>query len=60
MCYNLNVIEQPDVAIPLQPPESLNSSSRKSSLSLMHNLLHDEIDSFHKQVWSKNEIFNAF
>ncbi|XP_063947905.1 uncharacterized protein LOC108218607 isoform X2 [Daucus carota subsp. sativus] len=46
--------EHPDVAIPLQPPESLNSSSRKSSLSLMHNLLHDEIDSFHKQVIAEN------
>lgn len=46
--------EHPDVAIPLQPPESLNSSSRKSSLSLMQNLLHDEIDSFHKQVIAEN------
>ncbi|XP_074354322.1 uncharacterized protein LOC141693199 isoform X2 [Apium graveolens] len=48
--------EHPDVAIPLQPPESLNSSSRKSSLSLMHNLLHDEIDSFHKQVIAENMV----
>lgn len=46
--------EHPDVALPLQPPESLNCPTRKASLSLMHNLLHDEIDSFCKQVAAEN------
>ncbi|XP_043718931.1 uncharacterized protein LOC122666894 [Telopea speciosissima] len=46
--------EHPDVAFPLQPPELLNCPTRKASLSLMHNLLHDEIDSFCKQVAAQN------
>ncbi|OVA19044.1 PAP/25A-associated [Macleaya cordata] len=48
--------EHPDVALPLQPPELQNSPARKVSLSLIHSLLHDEIDSFCKQVASKNLI----
>lgn len=44
------VILQPDVALPLQPPELLKCPTRNSSLSTMHNLLHDEIDSFCKRV----------
>lgn len=48
--------EHPDVAIPLQPPELRNCSSRKPSLSLMHSLLHDEIESFYKQVTAENLI----
>lgn len=47
--YN-SVVLQPDVALPLQPPELLKCPTRKSSLSTMHNLLHDEIDSFCKRV----------
>lgn len=45
-----NVIKQPDVAFRLQPPESQSCPTRKTSISLMHSLLHDEIDSFCKQV----------
>ncbi|WCJ22919.1 Nucleotidyltransferase family protein [Euphorbia peplus] len=44
--------EHPDVSFPLQPPELQSCSSQKASLSLMHNLLHDEIDVFCKQVAS--------
>lgn len=46
----VKMILQPDVALPLQPPELLNCSSAKTSLSIMHNLLHEEIDFFCKQV----------
>ncbi|KAK6920321.1 polymerase, nucleotidyl transferase domain [Dillenia turbinata] len=46
--------EHPDVAIPLQPPESVDCLTRKESLSLMHNILHNEIDSFCKQVAAEN------
>ncbi|XP_027112980.1 uncharacterized protein [Coffea arabica] len=46
--------EHPDVAFPLQPPELLNCSNHKASLSVIHGLLHDEIDSFCKQVASEN------
>ncbi|KAK3435114.1 hypothetical protein EUGRSUZ_D02494 [Eucalyptus grandis] len=46
--------EHPDVAFPLEPPEADNRPSRTASLSLMHSLLHDEIDSFCKQVAAEN------
>ncbi|KAK2977826.1 hypothetical protein RJ640_017490 [Escallonia rubra] len=46
--------DHPDVAIPLQPPDLPNCSTRKASLSLMHNCLHDEIDSFCQQVGAEN------
>ncbi|KAI6702712.1 hypothetical protein NL676_011848 [Syzygium grande] len=46
--------EHPDVAFPLEPPEVENGLSRTASLSLMHSLLHDEIDSFCKQVAAEN------
>ncbi|XP_057498206.1 uncharacterized protein LOC130782800 isoform X1 [Actinidia eriantha] len=46
--------EHPDVAFPLQPPESSNCPTHKASLSLMHSLLHDEIDAFCKQVAAEN------
>ncbi|XP_038682245.1 uncharacterized protein LOC119982767 isoform X2 [Tripterygium wilfordii] len=45
--------EHPDVALPLQPPE-LQCATRKASLSLMYSLLHNEIDSFCKQVAAEN------
>ncbi|KAL3833107.1 hypothetical protein ACJIZ3_007843 [Penstemon smallii] len=48
--------EHPDVTFPLQPPESQNSPSRKESLSLIHDILHDEIDTFCKQVAAENLI----
>ncbi|KAA8520481.1 hypothetical protein F0562_014737 [Nyssa sinensis] len=48
--------EHPDVAFPLQPPELLNCPTRKASLSLLHSILHDEIDSFCKQVAAENMI----
>lgn len=41
--------EHPDIALPLQPPDLLNSND-KTPLSLLQCLLHDEIDSFWKQV----------
>ncbi|XP_030966510.1 uncharacterized protein LOC115987155 isoform X5 [Quercus lobata] len=46
--------EHPDVAIPLQPPELQSCPSWKTSISLMHSLLRDEIDSFCKQVAAAN------
>lgn len=48
--------EHPDVALPLQPPDSLNCPSHNVSLTMMHNLLHEEIDSFCKQVAAGNMI----
>ncbi|XP_012845602.1 PREDICTED: uncharacterized protein LOC105965585 isoform X1 [Erythranthe guttata] len=48
--------EHPDVIFPLQPPESQNSSTRKASLSLIHDILHDEINYFCKQVAAENLI----
>ncbi|CAN0877235.1 Non-canonical poly(A) RNA polymerase protein Trf4-1 [Linum grandiflorum] len=42
--------EHPDVTFPVQPPDLLKCPARKTSLSLMHALLHDEIDIFCKQV----------
>lgn len=46
--------EHPDVALPLQPPELHNCPMRKASLSLMHTLVHDDIDFFCKQVAAEN------
>lgn len=46
--------EHPDVTFPLQPPESQNNSALKASLSLIHDVLHDEINSFCKQVAAEN------
>ncbi|XP_012083850.1 uncharacterized protein LOC105643363 isoform X2 [Jatropha curcas] len=46
--------EHPDVSFPLQPPEMQNCPARKASLSLMHSLLHSEIDFFCKQVAAEN------
>ncbi|XP_027191852.1 uncharacterized protein [Cicer arietinum] len=46
--------EHPDVAFPLQPPELRSCSATSTSLSLMHAMLHDEIDSFCKQVAAEN------
>ncbi|KAG2613587.1 hypothetical protein PVAP13_4KG367700 [Panicum virgatum] len=46
--------QHPDVALPVQPPDMLNGSSHKASLSLMHNALHEEIDQFCKQVAAGN------
>ncbi|XP_060218892.1 uncharacterized protein LOC132645746 isoform X1 [Lycium barbarum] len=48
--------EHPDVAFPLQPPETLNSTAKKACLSVIHSRLHDEIESFCKQVASENLI----
>ncbi|GFQ02394.1 non-canonical poly(A) RNA polymerase papd5 [Phtheirospermum japonicum] len=48
--------EHPDVILPLQPPDTLNCPTRKASLSLIHDALHDEIDSFCKQVAAENLI----
>ena len=41
---------QPDVLFPLQQAEIQNCPTRKASLCLVQSLLHDEIDSFCKQV----------
>ncbi|KAL9228851.1 hypothetical protein vseg_004386 [Gypsophila vaccaria] len=46
--------EHPDVTLPLQPPELLNCPTWKASLPLMQNLLHEEIDTFCKQVAAEN------
>ncbi|XP_061998329.1 uncharacterized protein LOC133715725 isoform X2 [Rosa rugosa] len=46
--------EHPDVAFPLQPPELHNCPTRKASLSLMHSLVHDEIEFFCKKVATEN------
>ncbi|XP_024009832.1 uncharacterized protein LOC18015150 isoform X2 [Eutrema salsugineum] len=46
--------EHPDVAFPLQPPELLNCPTQGQSLSLIHGLLNDDIDSFCKQVAAEN------
>ncbi|XVF33541.1 hypothetical protein REPUB_Repub17cG0177500 [Reevesia pubescens] len=46
--------EHPDVSFPLQPPDFQSCPARKASLSLMHSLLNDEIDSFCKQVAAEN------
>ncbi|XP_059599133.1 uncharacterized protein LOC100265029 [Vitis vinifera] len=48
--------EHPDVAFPLQPPDLLSCSMRKTALSMMHSLLHEEIDSFWKKVAAENMI----
>ncbi|KAJ8748974.1 hypothetical protein K2173_013413 [Erythroxylum novogranatense] len=46
--------EHPDVSFPLHPPDLQNNPTRKVSLSLLHSLLHDEIDLFYKQVAAEN------
>ncbi|XP_071715449.1 uncharacterized protein [Rutidosis leptorrhynchoides] len=46
--------EHPDLVIPLQKPDLLDSSTRITSLPVMHGLLNDEIDSFCKQVTRVN------
>ncbi|XP_051129424.1 uncharacterized protein LOC127250278 isoform X2 [Andrographis paniculata] len=48
--------EHPDVTFPLQPPEPQNCIKRKASLSLMHDILHDEIGFFCSQVAAENLI----
>lgn len=50
----INIIMQPDVAFPLQQTELQSCPTPKASLSLMHTLLHDEIDCFCKQVLELN------
>ncbi|KAI4354792.1 hypothetical protein L6164_003629 [Bauhinia variegata] len=46
--------EHPDVAFPLQPPDLQSCATQNVSLSFMHSRLHDEIDSFCKQVAAEN------
>ncbi|EOX96314.1 Nucleotidyltransferase family protein isoform 1 [Theobroma cacao] len=46
--------EHPDVSFPLQPPELQSCPARKASLSSIHSLLNDEIESFCKQVAAEN------
>lgn len=47
---------QPDMALPVQPADMLNGSYHKVPLSLMNNVLHEEIDQFCKQV----PLFSSF
>ncbi|MQL99556.1 hypothetical protein Taro_032283 [Colocasia esculenta] len=47
--------EHPDVALPVQPPES-NCPNRMVTLSMMHSLLHEEIDYYCKKVSAENMI----
>ncbi|KAJ4804100.1 Non-canonical poly(A) RNA polymerase PAPD5 [Rhynchospora pubera] len=42
--------QHPDIALPLQPPNSTDCDSRL----VMNNLLHEEIDYFYKQVSASN------
>ncbi|KAL6557368.1 hypothetical protein OROMI_017718 [Orobanche minor] len=51
--YGIN-FELAHVTFPLQPPESQNNSPDKASLPLVHDILHDEINSFCKQVAAVN------
>ncbi|KAL6565804.1 hypothetical protein OROHE_004859 [Orobanche hederae] len=51
--YGIN-FELAYVTFPLQPPESQNNSPDKASLPLVHDILHDEINSFCKQVAAVN------
>ncbi|KAJ6675543.1 POLY(A) RNA polymerase [Salix viminalis] len=46
--------DHPDVLFPLQQAEIQNCPTRKASLCLVQSLLHDEIDSFCKQVAAAN------
>lgn len=46
--------DHPDVLFPLQRAEIQNCPTRKASLCLVQSLLHDEIDSFCKQVAAAN------
>ncbi|XP_004308471.1 PREDICTED: uncharacterized protein LOC101305610 [Fragaria vesca subsp. vesca] len=46
--------EHPDVAFPIQPPDLHNCPIRKASLSLMHSLVHNEIEFFCKKVATEN------
>ncbi|KAJ9556582.1 hypothetical protein OSB04_011196 [Centaurea solstitialis] len=46
--------EHPDMAIPIQPPESLDCSVRKTALPVMHGFLTDEMDAFCKRVAGVN------
>ncbi|XP_078442957.1 nucleotidyltransferase family protein isoform X3 [Wolffia australiana] len=47
--------EHPDVALPIRPTES-SCSFRNEHLAFLHNLLHEEIDSFCKKVAAENLI----
>lgn len=55
LLQNHLIKEHPDVALPLQPPDSLNCP-HKASLSMLHNVLNEEIDLFCKQVAAENLI----
>ncbi|KAG5231209.1 NTP transf domain-containing protein/PAP assoc domain-containing [Salix suchowensis] len=46
--------DHPDVLFPIQQAEIQNCPARKASLCLVQSLLHDEIDSFCKQVAAAN------
>ncbi|XP_073313820.1 uncharacterized protein [Primulina huaijiensis] len=48
--------EHPDCTFPLQPATSLNCSTHEASLTLIHDILHNEINSFCKQVATENLI----
>jgi hypothetical protein len=50
LCHSNILFLQPDMALPVQPPDMLNGSSHKAPLSLMHDVLHEEIEQFCKQV----------
>ncbi|CAI9103614.1 OLC1v1002131C1 [Oldenlandia corymbosa var. corymbosa] len=46
--------EHPDIAFPLQPTDLHACSAPKASISVIHTLLHNEIDTLCKQVASEN------
>ncbi|RAL46216.1 hypothetical protein DM860_016649 [Cuscuta australis] len=48
--------EHPDASLPLQPSEMSIGSTEKAPLSLIHSNLHDEINTFYKEVAAENLI----
>ncbi|GLJ36545.1 hypothetical protein SUGI_0734400 [Cryptomeria japonica] len=52
--------EHPDLALPLQSAAIQNNPALQASVSKLHNLLHDEIESFCKQVAYENSMRKPF
>lgn len=52
--------EHPDTTLPLQSPVIQNNPALQVPLSKLHSLLHDEIDSFCKQVATENLMRKPF
>eukprot|EP01018_Ginkgo_biloba_P022544 Gb_00149 [translate_table: standard] len=52
--------EHPDIALPLQSVALQNNPALQASLGRLHNLLHEEIESFCKQVATENLMRKPF